>query len=434
MSLKSTLKSIAENIPYSLGSKLAYIPFSVRLGRDYTIYRKQIQSHQDSFTYAIKHFSAIFEHAKEKYPFYQKLYKKAGVYHLKIQSVKDIQQLPIITKQDIRNHTDQFRGAMRINTGGTSGEPFSFYIDKNAFAREWAHMHAIWEKRGYKYTDLKITLRGKDLGSKAFQYNPVHNEFIVNTYLPAASIKDEILNLFSTHTIKYLHGYPSAVYNFLSELSSVISTEEKMLLKKNLKACLLGSEFPLPYITDYIYQTWGLDYISWYGHSEMCILAYDEFKRNEYKVFPTYGLAEVADGRLIGTSFHNFDMPLIRYDTGDLIEANYSDEGLIESFRVTQGRNGDYIVDKKGKHIPLTALIFGRHHEVFNYARFIQVEQVEAGNVVFHITSDEHNSQKILNDLNMKNIDVNYSIQIHHEPIRTKSGKVSLKIQSQKQR
>ena len=51
----------------------------------------------------------------------------------------------------------------------------------------------------------------------------------------------------------------------------------------------------------------------------MCFLAYDESKNNQYKPFFSYGLTENVDGHLVGTSFHNFDMPLIRYDTGDLI-------------------------------------------------------------------------------------------------------------------
>ena len=50
---------------------------------------------------------------------------------------------------------------MLLNTGGTTGAPFCFYIDKNAFAREWAHMHYIWELKGYNYKDLKSNIKRK---------------------------------------------------------------------------------------------------------------------------------------------------------------------------------------------------------------------------------------------------------------------------------
>ena len=427
--MKLFLKQIVENFPYRIGSALTLLPFSCRLGREYTKFEIRLK---DSTIlpeqYIIQHFANIFKYAKANIPFYQNLYKNKNIFNLEISTIEDIKQLPIISKDDVRKHLNEFNGAIKLNTGGTSGESFSFYVDKNAFAREWAHMHHIWRIKGYNYTDLKVTLRGKDLGDKNIIYNPVHNEFILNTYKNAISFKSEIINLFKKRKIKYLHGYPSAIYNFLTELDSVISKEEKGILKSNLKACFLGSEFPMPHITAYLESKWQLDYISWYGHSEMCILAYDELKINTYKPFHTYGYAEVVDEKLIGTSFHNFDMPLIRYDTGDIVEPTYSDDGLLSYFKITQGRNGDYIIDKNNKQIPLTALIFGRHHRAFNFAKFIQVSQKKIGEVTFYITTTETNFQKINSSLNLENIDIDYKIQAISKPYKTNTGKVKLKI------
>ena len=100
------------------------------------------------------------------------------------------------------------------------------------------------------------------------------------------------------------------------------------------------------------FNEYGLKWISWYGHSEMCVLAYDEGCRNRYRPFATYGLAEVEDGHLLGTSFHNHSMPLIRYDTGDLVEATErTDGGLVVEFAIKEGRSGDFVVDKGGKKL-----------------------------------------------------------------------------------
>jgi len=429
MLIKPILKNRVENIPYSIGSILARIPYSVRLGSNYTKFKKIIESNSlDNYEYVLNHFSNIFEYSKKTFSFYRDLYKEAGVYDLKITTLKDIEKIPIITKEDIRKHLSEFNGALLLNTGGSSGEPFSFYVDKNAFAREWAHMHSIWQLKGYHYTNLKVTLRGIDLGEKIIKYNPVHNEFIINSYKKASNFKNEIIRLFNRKKIKYLHGYPSAIYNFLKELESVITDEEKRIIKSDLKACFLGSEFPMPHITSYLESKWKLDYISWYGHSEMCILAYDEYKINEYTPFFTYGLAEAVENKLIGTSFHNFDMPLIRYDTGDIVKPKYFNNGLLASFTITQGRAGDYIIDKNDKSIPLTALVFGRHHDIFNYAQFIQVKQTKPGEAIFYITTSETNMEKLYEGLNMKNIDIDYFIQTINEPFKTNAGKVKLKI------
>ena len=40
-----------------------------------------------------------------------------------------------------------------------------------------------------------------------------------------------------------------------------------------------------------------------------------------------------------------------------------SNVGLVKEFAIKEGRSGDFIEDRNGKKIPLTALIFGRHHK-----------------------------------------------------------------------
>ena len=184
--MKLFLKKIAERVPFFIGRYMALVPFSFRLGKDYKRFRDALQESETVASESqdiVKTFSSVFEYAKKNHSFYIDLYTKHGVFDLEIKSLEDIDKIPIIDKSMIRGKLEFFHGAMKINTGGTSGAPLAFYIDKNAFSREWAHMHFIWGQKGYSYTDVKLTFRGKNLGSKAIIYNPVHNEFIVNTYL-----------------------------------------------------------------------------------------------------------------------------------------------------------------------------------------------------------------------------------------------------------
>ena len=90
---------------------------------------------------------------------------------------------------------------------------------------------------------------------------------------------------------------------------------------------------------EYLYKLSDIDSGSRYD------LAYDESKNNQYKPFFSYGLTENVDGHLVGTSFHNFDMPLIRYDTGDLIASENRKGQLMEAFSITQGRNANALSD-----------------------------------------------------------------------------------------
>lgn len=427
--MKVFMKSLVENIPYRIGKYLATVPFRYRLGRQYSNFSDLLLTDEVNEEYVLENFNRVLTYAKTTIPFYQKLYKESGVLELKIKTLTDIEKLPIVDKDMIRPYVEEFTGALKLNTGGTSGAPFAFYVDKDAFSREWAHMHKIWSFRDYSYRDIKLTFRGRNLGNKAIAYNPVHNEFIVNTYQPVSNYIDDLIVLIRKHSIKYLHGYPSAIYTFLKELDQAATANQKDDFKACVKCCMLGSEFPVPYMVKYIANQWGLEYISWYGHSEMCILAYDQLSSNEYTPFHSYGYVEVVGDKLIGTSYHNFDMPLIRYDTGDLVSAVKTDSGLLERFSIKEGRKGDFVVDRNGKSIPLTALVFGRHHTIFGYADCIQVRQVKDGEVEFLVTSTNPlNEQEALAMFDLSNVDIDFSLSIIKSPILTASGKMPLKV------
>jgi len=427
------LKKIVENTPYFPGKFIPYIPFWLRLGGDYRKFSRQAAALQSAspkerLQYTLLRLNEVVHFAQRHITFYQRLYGKKPTV---INSLSDFERLPVITKKDVRAYTKESSGAMLINTGGTSGEPLSFYIDGRAWAREWAHMHYIWGLRGYRPTDLMITMLGKDLGKELYRYNPVHNEIKINPYRFTKSSSKAILKLFEKYQIKYFQGYPSSIYHFFRELEQSIDNKKKQFISSRIRSLFFSSEFPLPYMVEYLRGAWKLDYISWYGHSEMCILAYDKDNSYRYRPFVTYGYAEDVGGMLHGTSFHNFDMPLIRYATGDLIEANKDSVGLIDHFRITEGREGDFVEDKLGAKISLTALVFGRHHKIFNYADFVQISQNRSGSITFYITflgepkiqpTDAHNYF----DTEGLSIDADY-ICIRN-PILTRNGKLKLRV------
>ena len=162
----------------------------------------------------------------------------------------------------------------------------------------------------------------------------------------------------------------------------------------------------------------------------MCVLAYDKTCDNRYRPFVTYGLAEVVNGHLVGTSFHNFDMPLIRYDTGDLVEATArTDGGLVMEFAIKEGRSGDFIEDKHGKKIPLTALIFGRHHKAFDVADYVQIGQAEPGKATLYVTAkDGVVSGDLAMLFDLTNVDIDFDFKVIDKPIRTVMGKLKLRV------
>lgn len=437
MSLKKTIKGLVERIPYPIGHVMARVPFSWRLGGEYSRMKAECaasegwdQSQREQ--YAVEHFRRIFEYARDHFSSYRDLYASAGVHDLKIVSLADIAKVPMIDKIWTRQHFNEFHGTYKLNTGGSSGTPTPFWMDRNCWAREWAHFHCMWGGIGYRYTDLKLAIRGKNLGSRPFLYNPVHNEYVINTYLDVKDYASELNELFAKRVVRWFHGYPSSIYQFIVECESVYGENATKDLFKNVKGLLLSSEYPHPYMVEKFWH-YNLNFLSWYGHSEMAILARGD-KELVYHPYLTYGLSEVVDGRLVGTSFHNFDMPLIRYDTGDLVESvSCNDYSTVNpEFRIKEGRNGDFIEDAYGKKIPLTALIFGRHHRAFDVADYIQIGQKEPGKAIIYVTmkcgNDVVGTSDIRGLFDLTNINVEFDYVKISKPILTTMGKLRLKV------
>jgi len=442
-SILKRLKSAAEQIPEPIGRYLTKIPFSWRLGHTYTRFRREIERFPNGNTeqeraYIFERVRRITRHAYLNVPFYKAYYNERDFHPGQLNCFNDLQKIPVVTKSDLRNtplseRSVPERGRMQVNTGGTTGEPLNFYLDANAFAREWAHMHHIWETLGYDKTDLKLTFRGKNIGDQAYAYNVVHNEYTVNGYRPLSSLSGELLALAEQKNIRYLHGYPSAIYEFARYCKSACPKLAEVL-KGTLKGVLLGSEYPAPVYREKIEHVFDTPTLSWYGHSEMAILAYEEHEPFVYGPMHTYGYCEaIPDGsgeyRLVGTAYRNTASPFIRYDTGDRVDKVKTGNGLLREFQIATGRIGDFIVDKKGHRISLTALIFGRHHEIFNWARFVQVRQVEPGEATVVVTRpmeerEKHDNWSALFD--SSDVDIEFDFEVRNEPVRTSEGKVKL--------
>jgi phenylacetate-CoA ligase len=431
MNIRLRLKRAAENLPYSVGKLACHVPYAVRLGRGYNTFSRLANYYekatpQERRSYTLAKLNHIVDFAQANIPFYQRLYGHAPI---NIHTLEDFEALPTITKTEVRKYTMESTGAMLINTGGTTGEPLSFYLDKNAWAREWAHMHFIWGLRGYAPTDLMVTMLGKDLGNSLYRYNAVHNEIRINPYLFFQSHAGELFDLFRKLPVKYFQGYPSSTYHFFRELELALDEERRRLISSKIRCLLFSSEFPMPHMVDYLENTWRFQHLSWYGHSEMCVLAYAGDNNLNYRPFVTYGYAENIDGMLHGTSFHNFSMPLIRYATGDLVESVQNDAGMMESFSITEGREGDFVEDKTGRRISLTALVFGRHHEIFNHADYLQISQAERGEVTFYVSfvgEPTIASSDVHRYFDLVGLDFDFHFVFLKNPILTKSGKLKL--------
>jgi len=283
---------------------------------------------------------------------------------------------------------------------------------------------------------MKITLRGANLGDEVLKYRPGQNEYCLNVCRPPEEQCAGVRDLLARRNISYLHGYPSAIYEFLKQAADKDSRLVD-LLKSSIRGLFYSSEYPTPLYRSFIESVLPAPSVSWYGHSEMAVLAYEKNEPYVYYPMPTYGFCEAAgegdEKHLVATGFDNFCSPFIRYDTGDRIRVQDVCENRLRSFTVAQGREGDFILDARGNRIALTALIFGRHHRIFNRANFIQISQYAPGFATLWVTMPPDSARVTPNwseEFDATHVAIQFSFRIIDQPVRTIAGKVPLLIRA----
>ncbi|MBN1224890.1 MAG: hypothetical protein JXB23_16700, partial [Candidatus Aminicenantes bacterium] len=79
----------------------------------------------------------LVKYAYDNVPFYQNLYKKMDIHPSDIRSFKDFQALPFLTREAATENLESLVSSEKRNevqltkTGGSTGEPFRFYVDRS---------------------------------------------------------------------------------------------------------------------------------------------------------------------------------------------------------------------------------------------------------------------------------------------------------------
>ena len=113
------------------------------------------------------------------------------------------------------------------------------------------------------------------------------------------------------------------------------------------------------------------------------VLAAQSRTSNHLHFWPTYGFVEFGEPdtegnrEIIGTSFHNHVMPLIRYRTGDYARLTNEDQVGWPEVSAVVGRDYEYLVSATGRRISLTAI--NMHDRIFDGLLAVQFFQEREG-------------------------------------------------------
>ncbi len=403
MFLGAMTRSLSEAQKDRLKRVLSVVPPRWRQGGTYWQWRHFLEQAQywpstRIETWQLDRLRNIVRHAIDHTEGYRELYRTAGLTADDLRSLTDLRHFPCTTKTLLQDNLEAFSvrrsGRLYVTTGGSTGIPFGFYETDHNRQIENAFMHAAWSEVGWRLGLWSAVLRGGFVGApnRTWKRQPYARELSLSSYFLTSNLLGAYVEALRRYKPPVLQAYPSSL-NVLCDLLR----ESGQAGAVHFDLILLGSENVYNWQLAKAQASFPQSRIfAWYGHAEKAILAPWCAQREEYHVWPYYGLAEIVEsdgsqtpvegeGELVGTSFHNFVTPFIRYRTLDrAIRGAERCDLCGRDFQLLNhitGRAHEMIVTGTGRFISMTAI--NMHDDIFDLIRQFQFVQEHSGKVIF---------------------------------------------------
>jgi len=308
----------------------------------------------------------LLEHAYQHVPFYQQHFQKVGLHPHDIKSLADFQQIPSVTRQDIKSNPELFMATnfspaeLRVGlTGGSTGEPLQFYQTPASRLYNWAIVQRNRTWIGFKEGMKQAWLWGRDEDIPSFRRDQIWAKLRRQEWLSSYDMGADKMAEFAQTLLKFqpefIFGYTSAVYLFAQYLDKqgitgiqprVVQTAAEKLY--DFQRELVEKVFACPVSEHYAALEVGT-IADQCLHGQLHISAeakYVEITKNGQP------LPVGEEGEITITDLTNYAMPFIRYRGGDL--GSLCDEkcscGLgLPILCVLIGRTADFFKMPSGK-------------------------------------------------------------------------------------
>jgi len=393
----------------------------------------------------VRKLKAILDTAHNVVPHY-----KNASYNKDIYEIEDIQQLPFISKADLRERSadflsrDKYLWKIVKTTGGSTGQPVTVWKSPGAVTRELA---ATW--RSYQWAGIDIGDRqGRFWGmpfvkkdrTRAGLIDIVSNRRRVSAFSFSEQDLHRYQAIMRRFKPKYFYGYVSMIAEFANFLK-----RSGQRADYDLKAIITTSEVLTPYHRNLIESVFSTKVYNEYGCGEVGTIAF-ECEYGSMHVMAENVLVEVYDGErkcdfgeegeIVVTELNNYAMPLIRYRLGDHAVISPRPCACRRTLPVLEniyGRAYDTIRNREGRlfHGEYFMYIFEDIQKRGLGVKSFQVRQKDFNDFHIKIVPEEGYGKHTVNLIMEKvrtdfGIDTKIEIELVSQIPREKSGKMRL--------
>lgn len=355
-----------------------------------------------------------------------------------------VDRFPIITKDDLLVHPEMFypdnarERAWTIvgRTSGTSGTPLGLFRSLDSVIWENAFLRRHWYWSGFRPGMRRATLRGDMVAPVEQQrppfwfYNRYIKQLIISSRHLRGTLTGHIADKLEEFSPYLLQAYPSMAY----ELAMFLRSQDRFL---RVPYIMTGSEMLYPFQRDLIEERLRGRILDFYGLAERTVFA-GECEYGSLHLNTDYSWVEIVDDRgrpttgagyLVGTTFYNHSMPLIRYRVDDQTAWKRVACPCGRTYPVVErieGRVGDSIYGSDGRRISSAALTLPLRQ--VSHIRCAQVAQVGKDTWEIRVVPldgfrDAHRQQLIHNFRKYVDPDVQLKLVEMRDIPRTPAGK-----------
>jgi phenylacetate-CoA ligase len=279
----------------------------------------------------------MLQHAYIHVPYYKRAFDKVGFKPLEMQALSDLARVPLLSKADVRQNvhfslfsdTHVKKQMHRINTSGSTGEPFVCYADKFQLEMRFATTLRALEMSGWEFGDRQIRLWHQTLGMSPIQAFKEKTDalFMRRKFIPAFEMTEESIQVL----MRTIEKFKPILIDGYAESLNLISIASSSKAAHSPKAVMSSAQQLTDSTRSRIEAQFGAKVLDKYGSREFSGIAYQCLDSANHHVQDESYIVEIlVDGRtalpgeigeIVITDMNNFSMPLIRYRIGDLAKA-----------------------------------------------------------------------------------------------------------------
>jgi phenylacetate-CoA ligase len=313
----------------------------------------------------------LLSYAQEHCAFYRERFKAAGFFAEHFSQLSDLQALPPLTKREVQEHyremiADDFSSDQMYenHTGGSTGTPLTFYQSRGYKAWADADIWRCFTMCGFQPGMRRVFLWGSDSDAKLHK---TWRERVINDLLRGNIYWIDTFDVREADLVatgKKLASFkPHLIIGYVSSLTLFAQVVRSYKIEGIRPIGIQSSaEVLTPAQRALIEETFGAKVFDRYGCREVGIIAH-ECDRHEglhllaernYTEFLHQGhpVAPGEVGMITVTNLHNYAMPLIRYQMGDLGRPADRQPACgrgLPLMDVVEGRSTDVITTPSGK-------------------------------------------------------------------------------------